>query len=72
MQIISSPYHLGALIHFTRKTQGLTQADLAASAGVGIRFIQDLERGKESCQLGKTLTVLSMLGLVVEIDSRSV
>lgn len=54
---------LGALIRRHRKEQNLTQEQLAATAGVGVRFIRELEQGKASCQIGKALIVMSMLGL---------
>lgn len=65
--IINSTKELGNLIKITRKLQGLTQADLAVAAGVGIRFIVDLENGKETAQLGKALNILMMLGLKVNV-----
>lgn len=65
--IINSIKELGNLIKTIRKAQGLTQTDLAAAAGVGIRFIVDLENGKETAQLGKALNILMMLGLKVNI-----
>ncbi len=47
----------------TRRTQlGLTQKDLADRAGVGLRFIRDLEQGKESLQLDKVNQVLALFG----------
>ncbi len=58
---------LGRIVRQTRKEQGLTQEQLAATTGVGIRFIRELEQGKESCQIGKALTVVSMLGIDVTI-----
>ncbi len=58
---------LSGLIKQTRKEQGLTQEQLAATAGVGIRFIRELEQGKESCHIGKALTVISMLGMDIQI-----
>lgn len=60
--------HLGQLIKTTRKSQKLTQEQLAATAGVGVRFIRELEQGKESCHIGKVLLVLTMLGLDVTIN----
>jgi y4mF family transcriptional regulator len=54
---------LGQVIQVTRKTQGMTQEQLAAACGVGIRFIRELEHGKESCHMGKALLVANMLGL---------
>jgi HTH-type transcriptional regulator/antitoxin HipB len=46
-----------------RKQQGLTQKELAGLCGVGTRFLSELERCKESCELGKTLLVIKMLGI---------
>jgi HTH-type transcriptional regulator / antitoxin HipB len=54
---------LGELVKRTRKGLGLTQESLALAAGTGLRFIIDLERGKPTCQLQKTLTVLNTLGV---------
>ena len=54
---------LGAAVRQTRKTHGLTQAELAGLAGTGPRFISELERGKASAELGKVLDVLAVLGL---------
>lgn len=53
-----------------RKLQGLTQVQLAALTGVGVRFIRELEAGKESCQLGRALRVLNALGLLVAVVTR--
>lgn len=54
---------LGFLIKTKRKEQGLTQNDLALSANVGVRFIVDIEAGKETAQVGKVFKVCAMLGL---------
>jgi y4mF family transcriptional regulator len=54
---------LGNLVKNTRKKQGLTQAELASTCDVGVRFIVDLEKGKETCQIGKTIKVINMLGI---------
>ena len=64
---IDNVSELGKLIKDTRKSQGLTQADLAISANVGVRFIVDLENGKETAQIGKILQVCQMLGLEIDI-----
>lgn len=58
---------IGMIVQRTRKAQGLTQAQLAMACGTGIRFIVDLESGKETCQIGKALNVLQMLGVTVDI-----
>jgi len=54
---------LGALIRNRRKQLGLNQSELALASGTGRRFISDLENGKDGCELGKTLRVLSGLGM---------
>ena len=54
---------LGELVQLTRKALGLTQASLAMASGTGLRFIIELEKGKPTCQLQKTLTVLNTLGV---------
>ena len=58
---------LGQVVRHERKAQGLRQAELAAAAGVGIRFIVDLEAGKPTLQLEKALHVLATLGCDVTI-----
>lgn len=66
---IKNVSELGKTIRETRKSLGLTQADLAISANVGVRFIVDLENGKETAQVGKVLQVCQMLGLKIELIS---
>lgn len=61
---------LGTLVRAERKSQALTQEQLAGLAGVGIRFVRELEAGKESCQLGRALLVAQTLGLVVSVSTR--
>lgn len=50
-------------IRHRRRALQLSQQDVADLAGVGLRFLHDLERGKESVQLDKLLAVLDALGL---------
>ena len=45
-----------------RRSMGLTQKDLADRAGVGLRFIRDLEQGKASLRLDKVNQVLALFG----------
>ncbi len=58
---------LGRMVRTARKGLGLTQPDLALTAGVGVRFIVELEKGKSTAQIGKVLLVLRTLGIVVEL-----
>ncbi len=71
MGLIKNPQDVGTLVQTIRKIQKLTQTELAATAGVGVRFIVDLEKGKETCQLGKTLRVLHMLGVHLQTDEKT-
>ena len=45
-----------------RKSLGLTQTDLAEKAGVGLRFVRDLEQGKPTLRLDKVNQVLDLFG----------
>jgi len=45
-----------------RKKLGLTQPQLAERAGVGLRFIRELEQGKKSLQMDKVNQVLFLFG----------
>jgi y4mF family transcriptional regulator len=58
-----TPKQVGAQIRQTRKNLGVTQKDLALTSGTGLRFVIDLEKGKETCEIGKALTVLQTLGI---------
>jgi len=54
---------LGEEVRVRRKALKLTQAELAMTSGTGVRFIGELENGKETCHVGKILSVLRTLGL---------
>ena len=45
-----------------RKMLGLTQEELAEKAGVGLRFIRDMEQGKETLRMDKVNQVLALFG----------
>lgn len=45
-----------------RHSMGFTQKDLADRAGVGLRFIRELEQGKSSLRLDKVNQVLALFG----------
>jgi len=59
------PQDIGKLVHDTRKSLKLTQKTLAMTCGTGTRFIIELEQGKATCQIGKVLKVLQMLGIEI-------
>lgn len=60
---IRTPTQLGQLLRAQRKAQGLTLEQLSGLSGLGIRFLSELERGKATVELGKTLEVAGLLGL---------
>lgn len=45
-----------------RRRYGLTQVDLAEKAGVGLRFVRDLEQGKPTLRLDKVNDILALFG----------
>lgn len=49
-----------------RRSMGFTQKDLADRAGVGLRFIRELEQGKPSLRLDKVNQVLALFGRRME------
>jgi transcriptional regulator with XRE-family HTH domain len=53
----------GLLIRGRRRQLKIRQAQLALATGVGRRFLIELESGKPSCQLGRSLLVAEALGL---------
>ena len=58
---------IGAEVRDLRRSRGMTQADLAELAGVGRRFVSELENGKETLRLGETLKVLRVFGLTLTL-----
>ncbi|QTF91278.1 helix-turn-helix domain-containing protein [Halomonas sp. BM-2019] len=54
---------IGRLIRRVRKQQGLTLETLAGLCGLSIRFLSELENGRETCSLGRVLWVLDTLGI---------
>jgi len=67
---IKSTEDVGKAVRKKRKEDRLSLADAAALCGVGYRFLSELENGKPTVELGKTLQVLAGLGLDVRIGPR--
>jgi HTH-type transcriptional regulator/antitoxin HipB len=68
---VGSVIGLGWWLRLLRKGRGWTQADLAKAAGVGVRFVVDLEAGKSSAQIGRVLRVANALGVEVRLAAPS-
>lgn len=64
--------HIAAFVKYQREQAKLTQEDLAKKAGVGIRFIRDLEQGKETLRIDKVNQVLSLFGSQMRAERDSV
>ena len=62
-----TPAEIGRVVRSVRKSQKLRQDELAGAAGVGLRFVVELEAGKRTAQIGKTLQVLEALGCSLDI-----
>lgn len=60
---------IGTIVREARIAQGLRQDQLAAAAGVGVRFLVELEAGKPTVRLAKVLAVLDALGLRLQVTS---
>lgn len=46
-----------------RKAAGLTQEEFAMRSGLGLRFVRDLEQGKETVRMDKVNQALAMFGM---------
>ena len=53
---------LSSFVKLKRSASGLTQPDLAEKAGVGLRFVRELEQGKQTLRLDKVNQVLYLFG----------
>ena len=54
---------IGEFIKRNRKEVGLTQAEFALRSGLGLRFVRELEQGKETVRLDKVNQALAMFGM---------
>lgn len=50
-----------------RKEHNLTQIELSEKSGVGLRFVRELEQGKETLRLDKVNQVLNLFGAEVGV-----
>ena len=53
---------LSQFVKDKRKSLGMTQEDLSFKAGVGLRFIREIEQGKETLRMDKVNQVLALFG----------
>lgn len=62
---------LATFLKSKRKQYKLTQEDLALKAGVGLRFIREIEQGKSSLRMDKVNQVLSLFGAELGVELKS-
>lgn len=60
----------GEAIRNRRKELGYTQAYLAEFTGFSVSFISDLERGKETAEIGKAIYLANLLGMDLCMEKR--
>lgn len=61
---------LGRTIRTHRKAKGLTLQQAAGLANVSVRFLSELERGKETAEVGKVVKTLRAMGLDLFVNAR--
>ena len=55
---------IAVYIKNNRKAAGLTQEEFATRSGLGLRFVRELEQGKETVRMDKVNVALAMFGCV--------
>ncbi|WP_269789522.1 helix-turn-helix domain-containing protein [Stenotrophomonas sp. Iso1] len=69
MQVqIDQASDIGQYVRAVRKAQGLRQDDLAAMAGTSHVVLGNIERGKDTVQIGRVFELLRQLGIRVQLD----
>ena len=69
-RVVRSSEDLGLAVASARKSRGFSQQQFADLAGVGRRFVSDLENGKSTAEIGKVLQVLTALGIDMQLKAR--
>lgn len=64
--------YIAHFVKYNRGKLGLTQEELAEKAGVGLRFLRELEQGKESLRMDKVNQVLALFGHIVAPGSAKI
>lgn len=68
-QVADAVQQLGHRITISRRARNMTQADLAAAAGVGLSTVRQLEAGGEGVAIGNLAKVLLGLSLLEHLDA---
>jgi transcriptional regulator with XRE-family HTH domain len=62
----TNPKQLGQCLRQARQLAGLTLEELAARTGMSLRFLSELERGKDGASLGRVMQVAAALGVELQ------
>lgn len=62
---------LSAFLKQKRKENNLTQEELAAKSGVGLRLIREIEQGKASMRMDKVNQILALFGAELSVNPKS-
>lgn len=65
--VVNSVEELGNRIRLKRKSLGMTLHRVSGLTGIGFRYLSELERGKETAEIGKALRVMRFLGLLIAV-----
>ena len=71
MMQVNDSISLGQAIRNRRKELSYTQKFISEITGFSMSFLSDLENGKTTCEIGKTLHIMNMLGLTLSVEARS-
>ncbi|ACN17941.1 putative transcriptional regulator [Desulforapulum autotrophicum HRM2] len=63
--LVRLPNYMGKAIKDIRKKKNMTQGDLADITGTSVKFISDVERGKETTQMDKVFDLVRALGIQI-------
>ena len=67
---ITDAASLGNAIRSRRKELNYTQGYISEITGLSVSFLSDLENGKLTCEIGKTIEVINLLGLDILVEAR--
>lgn len=67
---ITDAASLGNAIRSRRKQLKYTQSYISEITGLSVSFLSDLENGKLTCEIGKTIEVINLLGLDILVEAR--
>ena len=67
---ITDAASLGNAIRSRRKELNYTQGFISETTGLSVSFLSDLENGKPTAEIGKTIEVINLLGLDILVEAR--